>query len=192
MISEDDKDSVVRVKHQEAFIMNVYFHIADTMNANGQFNRRIQEQGLTVMDGQFIRTLDTTYFTRYKNKETGGIDISRMAIFMHNGKLMVKPKILEAQNYLEIDSRYSERHLEKTYLSLLQLDLFEIVKTELNEQEDLGCLDAHYYLVPAKKQSFSFEPRATNSNGFLGVAATVNYVNKNLFRGAEKLTDRKS
>ena len=188
MISEDDKDSVVRVKHQEAFIMNVYFHIADTMNANGQFNNRIQEQGLTVMDGQFIRTLDTTYFTRYRDKETGGIDISRMAIFMHNGKLMVKPKILEAQNYLEIDSKYSERHLEKTYLSLLQLDLFEIVKTELNEQEDLGCLDAHYYLVPAKKQSFSFEPRATNSNGFLGVAATVNYVNKNLFRGAEKLT----
>lgn len=188
MISEEDKDSVVRVKHQEAFVSNVYFHVADTMNFIGDFSARVQELGLTVMDGQFIRTLDTTYFTRYKNKETGGIDISRMAIFMHNGKLMVKPKILEGQNYLEIDSKYSERHLEKTYLSLLQLDLFEIVKTELNEQEDLGCLDAHYYLVPAKKQSFSFEPRATNSNGFLGVAATVNYVNKNLFRGAEKLT----
>src|SRR5690606_4374781 len=105
----------------------------------------------------------------------------------YNGRLAVRPKILELQNYLEIDSRYSEKHLEKTYLSLLQLNLFDIVKTDLKETE-VGCLDAHYYLVTSKKQSFSFEPKATNSNGFLGVAATVNYTNKNLFRGAEKLT----
>src|SRR5690606_25869214 len=43
-------------------------------------------------------------------------------------------------------------------------------------------------LIPAKKQSFSFEPKATNSNGFLGVSASLNYSNRNLFRGAENLT----
>lgn len=187
MVSKQNKDSIIHLKHEEAFIHNVYFHLADTLKSANDFTRRINELGLTPFEGQFLRTLDTTYFTRFRDKNTGAIDISRMAAFTYNGKLAVRPKILELQNYLEIDSRYSEKHLEKTYLSLLQLNLFDIVKTDLKETE-VGCLDAHYYLVTSKKQSFSFEPKATNSNGFLGVAATVNYTNKNLFRGAEKLT----
>jgi hypothetical protein len=71
---------------------------------------------------------------------------------------------------------------------LLQLNLFDVVKTDVRELESPGCVDVHYYLVPSKKQSFGFEPEFTNSNGFLGVAATLNYVNRNVFRGAEKLT----
>ncbi len=187
IISKEKKDSVLRVKHEEAYIHNVYFHLADTLRVPGQFSERINQLNLQPFEGQFLRTLDTTYYTRYKDKSTGLIDITRMAIFTYNGKLAVKPRVLEMQNYLEIDSRYSEKHLEKTYLSLLQLNLFEIVKTDLKESQP-SCLDAHYYIVPSKKQNFSFEPKATNSNGFLGVAATINYTNKNLFRGAEKLT----
>lgn len=187
IISNSNKDSVIHLKHEEAFVHNVYFHLADTMQKGSNFSERINALGLRPFEGQFLRTLDTTYFTRFRDKNTGLIDISRMAVFTYNGKLVVRPKILELQNYLEIDSRYSEKHLEKTYLSLLQLNLFEIVKTDIKESAP-SCLDAHYYLVPSKKQSFSFEPKATNSNGFLGVAATINYTNKNLFRGAEKLT----
>lgn len=185
--SKEKKDSVLRVKQQEAFIQNVYFHLADTTKNAHTFSRRLDELGLQPYEGQFLRTLDTTYFTRFRDKETGAIDISRMAIFTYNGKLVVRPRVLEMQNYLEIDSKYSEKNLERTYLSLLQLNLFEVVKTDIKEPS-ISCLDAHYYLIPSKKQSFSFEPKATNSNGFLGVAATVNYTNKNLFRGAEKLT----
>lgn len=187
VISKEKKDSVLHIKHEEAFIQNVYFHLADTLKAEYSFSKRIGELNLQPFEGQFLRTLDTTYFTRFKDKETGEIDISRMAIFTYNGRLAVKPRVLEMQNYLEIDSKYSERNLEKTYLSLLQLNLFEVVKTDIKESEST-CLDAHYYLIPSRKQSFSFEPKATNSNGFLGVAATINYTNKNLFRGAEKLT----
>ena len=187
ILSKDKKDSVTQVPHEEAYIHNVYFHLADTIRVAGSFTKRIEELNLQPFEGQFFRTLDTIYYTRYRDKSTGLIDISRMATFTYNGRMAVKPKVLEMQNYLEIDSRYSEKHLEKTYLSLLQLNLFEIVKTDLKESSS-SCLDAHYYVVPSKKQSFSFEPKATNSNGFLGVAATINYTNKNLFRGAEKLT----
>jgi len=187
IISKEKKDSVIHIKQQEAYIHNVYFHLADTMNVSGSFVKRIEKLNLQPFEGQFLRTLDTLYYTRFKDKSTGLIDITRMAVFTFNGKLAVKPRILELQNYLEIDSKYAEKNLEKTYLSLLQLNLFEIVKTDLREAQ-LSCLDAHYYLVPSKKQSFSFEPKATNSNGFLGVAATINYTNKNLIRGAEKLT----
>jgi len=181
-------DTLIRAKHQETFVNNVYFHIADSINYDGSFRNKIDELGLSLYDGSFLRTIDTTFYSKILDKKTGAVDITRVAIFMHNGELVIKPKVLEAQNYLEIDSRYSEKSLEKTYLSLLQLNLFDAVKVELEEVDDPGCVDAHYYLVPSKKQSFGFEPRATNSNGFLGVAATANYVNRNLFRGAEKLT----
>jgi outer membrane protein insertion porin family len=187
LISKVKKDSVLHIKHEEAFMHNVYFHLADTLREAHTFSKRINNLGLQPFEGQFLRTLDTIYFTRFRDKNTGEIDVSRMAIFTYNGRLAIKPRVLEMQNYLEIDSRFSEKNLEKTYLSLLQLNLFEVVKTDIKETET-ACLDAHYYLIPSKKQSFSFEPKATNSNGFLGVAATINYTNKNLFRGAEKLT----
>ena len=181
------QDTLIRMRHEETYISNVYFHIADTIHYKGSFKKKMLELGLPLYDGPFLRTIDTTYYSKIIDKKTGEVDISRVSIFLHNGDMVIKPKILESQNYLEIDKLYSERNLEKTYLSLLQMELFDAVKTELKEGEG-GCVDAHYFLVPSKKQSFGFEPRATNSNGFLGVAATINYVNRNLFRGAEKLT----
>lgn len=181
-------DSLIRVKHDETYVYNVYFHLADTLNYEGNFSEAVKKQGLPILNGQFLTTLDTTYYSKLKKRNSDELDVSRMAIFTHNGKLFVKERVLESQNHLEMDQKYADMHLENTYLSLLRLDVFEAVRTEVKEQEASNCVDAHYYLVPKKKQSFSFEPRATNSNGFLGVAATVNYVNRNLFRGAEKLT----
>lgn len=182
------QDTLIRTKHVETYINSVYFHIADTLYYKGSFARDMRERGLPIFEGQFLRTVDTTHYTKIREKRTDAIDVSRVAIFTYNGELVIKPKILEAQNYLELDHLYSEQLLERSYLSLLQLNLFDAVKTELRELESPGCVDVHYYVVPSKKQSFGFEPRATNSNGFLGVSATLNYVNRNLFRGAEKLT----
>ena len=186
--SEENKDSLIRIKHELAYINKVMFHIADTVFYEGSFKEDMEKLGFSLYNGQFLRTIDTTYFAQVKTKHENFIDPSRTAVFHHNGPMQVKPQVLEAQNYLEIDNLYSEKKLEQTYLSLLRLDLFQAVKTELVENLRVGCLDAHYYLVPSKKQTFGFEPKATNSNGFLGVAATVNYINRNLFKGAEKLT----
>lgn len=186
--SKEVRDSVIRLKHEEAFINKVFFHVSDTLYYEGVFEQDVKKKGLSVYDGQFFRTTDTTEFAQVKSKRNNVIDPTRTASILHNGPLHIKPQVLEAQNYLEVDKLYSERKLEQTYLSLLRLDLFTAVKTELVEDLGVGCLDAHYYLVPNKRQSFGFEPRATNSNGFLGVAATINYINRNLFKGAEKLT----
>lgn len=186
--SQAGRDSVLRIKHQESFINKVIFHVADSIYYEGSFKNDLLERDLSIYDGQFLRTIDTTYYAQVLSRRDKVIDPSRTALILHNGPLHIKPQILEAQNYLEIDKLYSEWKLEQTYLSLLRLDLFQAVKTELVEYEGIGCLNAHYYLIPSKKQTFGFEPRATNSNGFLGVAATINYINRNLFRGAEKLT----
>ncbi|MDG1146975.1 MAG: BamA/TamA family outer membrane protein [Crocinitomicaceae bacterium] len=186
--SSEHRDSVDHVPHQKTFINKVYYHIADTLNFPGSFSAYMKSKGLEQFDGQFLKTVDTTFYTKVLDKKTNSIDVSRVAIFTHNGPLFINPRVLEVQNYLEVDKMYSEKKLEKTYLSLLQLDLFQSVKIVLLEVDGPGCIDAHYYLVPRKKQRFSFAPIATNSNGYLGVAATANYTNQNLFKGAEKLT----
>lgn len=182
------RDSIVQLKHEKAYVNKVFFHVADTIYYEGSFKDDVDRMGLSLYVDQFFRTLDTTEYVQVLRKKTGEIDPTRSAVFLHNGRLRIKPRILEAQNYLEVDKLYSESYLEKTYLSLLRLELFQVVKTKLVEDEGTGCLDVHYYLVPSKNQSFGFEPRSTNSNGFLGVAATLNYTNRNLFRGAQKLT----
>ena len=185
--SKEVKDSIIRKRQQEAYISNVYFHIIDTLHFEGSFQDEIDRLGLNISDGQFLRTINITEFTYEKKRKSKRVR-NRMAFFMHNGELQVKPRVLEVQNYLKKGSLYSEKKLEQTYLSLLRMDLYQAVKTELVETDSAGQIEAHYYLVPSKKQTFGFEPRATNSNGFLGVAATINYVNRNLFKGAQKLT----
>ena len=102
--------------------------------------------------------------------------------------MAIRPEILEMKNYLEYSHWYRAYYLDRSYNQLLELDIFQSIQPVLIDNPQNSNVDVHYYLVPAKTQKFSFEPRATNSNGFLGLSASVNYTNKNLFRGGEKLT----
>jgi outer membrane protein insertion porin family len=185
--SLDNTDSVYLVKHNLTRVRNVYFHICDTSFYNGNFKLKMDELGIKVVDQNFIRTLDTLLYTRRLNKHTLLIDSTRTAVFLYNGKLSIHPEILEIQNYLEKNNPYRESSLERSYSRLLQLDLFQVIKPVLVEIPGTNLIDVHYYMVPSKRQSPGFETRATNSNGFLGVSASVNYTNRNLFGGAEKM-----
>lgn len=131
-------------------------------------------------------------------KDSIAQDKFRIATFLFNGKavqrhgrdtliMFVKPGLIEAQNYLENENYYKEYYLDRSYNRLQQLGIFAIIKPVIEEIPGNKII-VHYYLVPAKKQSYSFEPRFTNSNGFLGVSASVNYTNKNLFRSGWNTT----
>lgn len=118
-----------------------------------------------------------------KQKDSIDFDPHRIAVFYYNGKPFVSPTLIEAQNYLENDNYYKEYYLERSFTRLVQLNLFSVIKPEIVETyPGSGIVHVHYYLVPATKQSFSFEPRAKNSNGFLGLSASLNYTNRNIFR----------
>jgi len=197
--SQEYSDSIIRIPHKVTYVKNAYFHVIDTTFLKGDFNDRIKELGLQRLTNGYLTTIDTAVFSEvYLNrseKKKRGIDvskdtlnISRIATFYYNGKMFVKPEIMELQNYLEKENYYKEYYLTRTYSRLLQLGIFATVKPIITEIEGTNYVDVHYYLVPAKKQSFGFEPKATTSNGFLGVSASLNYSNKNIFRGAQNLT----
>ncbi len=183
----DFKDSVVTVQHQNTMIRNVYFHISDTNLFQGNFVDTVRRLGLNLMDGQFVNCIDTFRYQEILEKGTEQLDVHRMATFLFNEKLFVEPGILESQNYLEEGEKYKEYYIDRTYTRLVQLGLFQSIKPKIVEVFGTNLLDVHYYLIPSEKESFGFEPRATNSNGYFGLTASVYYLNNNLFGGAQKL-----
>lgn len=205
------KDSLITVPHVTTRVRSVYFHICDTTLYEGNFVEAAHEKMMDLLDkNKLLNTLDTFYYdvqlrkaenqndgdgkkkTYFKSAIEKGIfgnpkdsiqkNPFRMATFVYNGEMFVDPGLLEAQNYLEYTNYYKEYYFDRTYNRLLQLGLFSVIKPEIVEIPGTGEIEVHYYLVPAKKQTYGFEPRATNSNGFLGVSASLNYSNNNLFR----------
>ncbi|MBU2019823.1 MAG: BamA/TamA family outer membrane protein, partial [Bacteroidetes bacterium] len=187
-MSENMRDTLAVIPLKTTYVRNVYFHISDTSMLERPFNEIIAKLGLQPFKGQFLQTTDTLDFDEIIDKKTGQLDPERHATFLYNGELFVRPEIIESQNYLEETNIYKEYYIDRTYSRLLQLGLFQVIKPEIIEVEDSNYIDVHYYLTPSKQQSFGIEPRATNSNGFLGLSASINYTNKNLFRGAQRLT----
>ncbi len=184
IVSKEHKDSLIPVNQHKALVSDVVYHLADSMFFEGNFKDTLQSLGFELYTGQFMTTIDTLYY--YGNSKN---DTSREhAVILYNGELFIKPKVLDMQSELEKGSPYRERYVEDSYNALLRLGLFSALKIDLEEDLENHTLTANYYLIPSKRQSFSFEPRATNSNGFLGVSAAINYTNKNLFRGAERFT----
>lgn len=197
--SQDYPDSMITVPYRSFLVNDVFFHIQDTIMMKGSYKTRLDELGLDPVTNDNMTLTDTFLFRQiYFNKnekarrgipkDIDTLNIHRIAHFYYNGKMFVKPGIIELQNYLEHDNYYKQYYLDRSYTRLLQLDVFSSIKPRLVEIPGTNLVDVHYYLVPAEKQYFSFEPKATNSNGFLGVSASLNYSNRNLFRGAEKLT----
>lgn len=196
--SKQYADSVIEVPYMSYLVRDAHFHIIDTTHIEN-FSEKLKLKGLNLLTDGYFTTIDSTvfqdvYLNRDEKKKRGidpnkdTVNISRVAIFYYNGEMFVRPGIIELQNYLEKENYYKEYYLERSYTRLLQLGLFSLVKPVVKEVDGTNYVDVHYYLVPSTKQNFSFEPKATNSNGFLGVSASVNYSNRNLFRGAENIT----
>ena len=197
----NNKDSLKNIPFHSTDINNVYFHLSDTLNVKGGYSSIMISKGKELTDSlapQFVNTLNSIIYDeivyskkKLKSKKLpkGALDPFRMVYVQYNGeKPWIKPEILEIQNYLEHNNRYKEYYLDRSYRSLVQLGVFSSIKPILIEVPGTNKLDVHYYLERAEKQSFGFEPKFTTTSGLMGVNASINYTNKNLFRGTEKVT----
>ncbi len=196
-----NKDSLVAVSQAPAKIHEVHYHLSDTSMLKIPFTTYLGNPSLEIkdsIDNQFLKTKNILFykeifFTKKKREEKNilvkdSLNPERMVYIHFNGKQpTVSADILELQNYLEMTNIYKEDYLERSYRSLNQLGVFSTIKPQIIELPG-HALDVHYFLTPAKKQSFSFDPKFTSSFGLLGTAASIKYTNKNLFGGAEKLT----
>lgn len=102
----------------------------------------------------------------------------------------IKPEKIEPFVALDPDTPYSLTDQRITLRQLNRLDIFEFVS--LQYSSDSAAKDhrlrADLMGTPLKKQSVSAEADVnTTSNNFTGPGIQLEYTNRNLFRGAEKL-----
>lgn len=112
--------------------------------------------------------------------------------FFYSGKLLplrqsLIPKVLN----LKPRTLYSKVGEEKSYNSLYELQQFKYVNMQFSEEHLAsdsvnGHLVGHLYLPMQVRQNYSLKVEGTNnSSGNVGIGGSVNYQNRNLFRGAE-------
>lgn len=86
---------------------------------------------------------------------------------------------------------YSIEKNDVTMQRLINLDNFQLVRNrfEVVNRLDSSLLNVYYYLSPKKKKTVRAEiGLLSRSNGFSGTQASLDWSNRNAFRGAEKLT----
>ena len=106
---------------------------------------------------------------------------------LSRGKSYLRPNILAENCYIRPGSKYSQRNVERTYQALGRFEILRFVNIQMQPVAP-GVLDAYILLTPGKSQTMTFELEGTNSEGDLGVAASIGYSHRNIGRGSETFT----
>ena len=100
---------------------------------------------------------------------------------------ILKLDALVQNTFINPNTLYSDDAVERTYQSLNSLGPVKYVNISFKESES-NLLDCYIIIVPSKTISLSTELEATYTDGFWGGAASINTINRNVFKGAETLS----
>lgn len=103
------------------------------------------------------------------------------------GRRFLRKNALRAASRLRSGDRYAEWRVERTYAKMNALAPVKYVDIAFTPAGD-SLLDCYITVSRGRLNSFAVEVEGTYSAGDWGVAAGVNYSNKNIFHGAEVLT----
>ncbi len=198
---EDTDGNVKELRHVSYKVSDVTYYVhnrdAESFKDFEAYKLKLNLYGLGI-NGNNYPLLDTFHYSdTITSKKFVFFGPSKTFVyqgtFIYNEVLPISPFLLDRQNFLEItdggdNGWYKEYYVERSYSRLLGLDIFSSITPSVNVNEELNRrVSISYDLTVSNKQLFSFEPNFTNSNGYLGLAASINYTNKNIFGGAEKL-----
>ncbi|HLP03799.1 MAG TPA: BamA/TamA family outer membrane protein [Paludibacter sp.] len=102
-------------------------------------------------------------------------------------KRILKLDALVQNTFINPNSLYSDRAVERTYSGLNSLGPVKYVNISFKETADT-LLDCYVVITPAKTLSVSTELEGTYTQGYWGAALKGNYIDRNLFKGAETLS----
>jgi len=108
-------------------------------------------------------------------------------IYFPGKSLSIRPRVLMAHNFLTPGRSYSQLREETTHSAFSGLPAINNIQLRLEEtyRNDSAFLNCHILTMPTRKQSISFSIEGTNSAGDFGVASSIGYSHRNLFRGSE-------
>ena len=103
-----------------------------------------------------------------------------------DGVIPIRESVLEENTLINKGTMFNAEDLEKTYNKFGRLSIVRYTNIEFNEKsEGADTLICDIGISTNKINSISFQPEGTNTAGDFGVAASLTYENRNLFRGAE-------
>lgn len=102
-------------------------------------------------------------------------------------KHIIKLDALVQNTFINPQTLYSDRVVERTYSALNTLGPIKYANISFNETKDT-LLDCSIVITPNKSISVSTELEGTYTDGYWGVAAKLNTMHRNLFKGAETLS----
>ena len=99
----------------------------------------------------------------------------------------IRPNVLIAHNYLNPKRAYSQAGEETTYSAYSGLSAIANIQLRYEEKmrNDTSFLNCHILAMPTRKQSVSFSVEGTNSAGDFGIASSIGYTHRNIFKGSE-------
>ena len=106
----------------------------------------------------------------------------------HNNRLKYNPNLFTRSMKMQHRQLYNLDDVENTFTVFNRLRQFRFIDIQFREPEiksDSSLLDCFIRLAPLSKQSTAFEIEGSNTSGNLGIAGNVNYMHRNLFKGAE-------
>lgn len=112
-------------------------------------------------------------------------------IIIYGKDKYLRPSVLEENCYLKAGKEFRQTDVNHTYESLSRLGILKFINIQLVPVANIDgkeWLDAYVLLTPTKSQSVSLELEGTNSEGDLGVAASVAYSHRNIGKGSETLS----
>ncbi len=104
-----------------------------------------------------------------------------------------KPELITNSLFLKKGDLYTFDSYQQTLKYLMNFGVIKYMKINMLRKDtvDANLLDMHVFITPLKKKSLNLELNTvTKSNNFAGPGFTATYNNRNVFGGAEKLTEK--
>jgi outer membrane protein assembly factor BamA len=155
-------------------------------NANDSISNLIFQK-YNIRKVLFYTTDNAVLGLDMQNNEKTDTTCFRDFMLISTGEKIIKLDALVQNTFINPNTLYSDRAVERTYSALNSLGPIKYININF-KNSGTDSLDCHIYIVPAKALSLSTELEATYTDGFWGGAWNINALHRNIFNGAETLS----
>jgi outer membrane protein assembly factor BamA len=169
------EDTTTEIPHLRYYINNVFVNSSQRTHA-----------------GDSVSVSDTLVY--YKNPDSAGMRNPDFSIVFRESPRM-RPEALARNVFIRPGEPYSQRNVNLTYNRLQNLELTRFVSVNVVQLKEIrgitsggiALLDCDIRMVRSPVNMYTIEAEGTNSGGFIGLGGSLNYRNRNIFRGFETL-----
>ena len=188
----------LRLKTKGYYFFNPEYIMAyaDSTVGNRQVDLFLNIKKITPPNAKYAYTINSiTIFPNYTLLNPPP-DTSRIGITVFDTLLIqdtihrFKPELFKRIITYRPGRKYSSKDQNTTLNRLINLGTFKFVKNRFAIAKDTTkhLLNAYYYLTPSKAKSLQAEIDGfTKENSYLGSKLSINWKNRNTFKGAEQL-----